>query len=116
MGPVSPGDQTSVIPFKRPLLSLILQGTKTQTRRNPHYQYSLGKTYGIGDEWSRGPVARVLITRKYRQRLGDMTDEEIAKEGFPSLEAFQTFWEKNVGPWEPGKTVIAYEFERVIKG
>ncbi len=113
MGPVPPGDKTAVIPFKRPLLVLILQGTKTQTRRNPHYQYSVGRTYAIGDNWSKGPAAKILITRKYRQRLGDMTEEEITKEGFSNLEAFQSFWEKNVGPWEPENIVIAYEFQRV---
>lgn len=102
-----------MIPFKRSLLFLVLEGRKTQTRRNPRYQYSVGKTYDVGDDWSKGSAARVLITRKYRQRLGDMTDEEIAKEGFSNLEAFQTFWEKNVGPWEPENIVIAYEFQRV---
>ena len=34
------------------------------------------------------PFAKALIKRVWRQRLGDMTEEEARAEGFDSLEAF----------------------------
>ncbi|MEM2105002.1 MAG: ASCH domain-containing protein [Candidatus Bathyarchaeia archaeon] len=99
--------------FKRPLLSLILQGRKTQTRRIHKYELTVGRTYGIRSTWFEKPKAHIRITRKFRQRLGDITETEIRKEGFDSLENFKQAWKAIHGDWNPEQTVIAYEFELV---
>lgn len=100
--------------FKRPLLSLILQGKKTQTRRLPNnHQLQEGRIYAIMDDWTEGPKAYVRITRKFQQRLGDITQADIQKEGFNTLEEFKALWIRLYGEWNPNQTVIVYEFEVV---
>ena len=42
--------------------------------------------------WNEPARARVEITRVYRQRLRDITLEEIRKEGFRTLEDFKAAW------------------------
>lgn len=100
--------------FKRPLLSLILQGKKTQTRRLPNNrQLQEGRIYPIMDDWTEGPKGYVRIIRKFQQRLGDITIADIRKEGFNTLEEFKATWEKLYGEWNPNQTVIVYEFELI---
>jgi len=103
-----------MIAFKRPLLSLILQGRKTQTRRIPNkYQLQEGRIYPIIDNWTEGPKAYIRITRKFYQKLGEISLEDVRKEGFQNLEDFKATWKSIYGAWQPDLTVIAYEFEVV---
>lgn len=53
----------------------------------------------------------IEIVNKYRQRLGDITQEEARAEGFSSLEEFREFWENELGPWDPDLLVWVYEFK-----
>jgi hypothetical protein len=98
--------------FKRKYLDLILQGRKTQTRRTHKYEWTAGKTYGIRDRWFDRPTARILITRKFRQRLGDITLIDVRKEGYETLESYKKAWEEIYGPgsWNPELVVTVYEF------
>jgi hypothetical protein len=52
-----------------------------------------------------------LITRRFRQRLGDITHEEAKKEGYHSVEEFGKAWEQiyGRGSWNPNKVVTVYE-------
>ena len=98
--------------FKRPLLFLVLEGKKTQTRRLPNKrQLKEGRIYAIMDDYSEGSKGYIKITRKFFQRLGDITEEDIRKEGFNTLEEFKATWEKLYGSWQPDQTIIVYEFE-----
>ena len=36
--------------------------------------------------------AFVIIERKYKQRLGDMTEKDAHEEGFRDLDDFRVFW------------------------
>ena len=47
--------------------------------------------------------AKVLITRKFKQRLGDITPKEIKKEGFDTLEEFQAAWVQIHHGWNPNQ-------------
>ena len=91
--------------FKRPFISLILQGRKTQTRRTSS-RYQVGEILSVNSSeiW-------ILITKKYRQRLGDITPEEIRREGFSSLKEFQDTWKRIYGRWNPDAQVWTYEFK-----
>ncbi|MBT0160641.1 ASCH domain-containing protein [Candidatus Bathyarchaeota archaeon A05DMB-2] len=99
--------------FKRPLLRLVLQQRKTQTRRTSRRELSPGRVYPITDQWFGRAAAYIKITRKWRQRLGDVTEQEAKAEGFNSLEEFQQAWKAINGSWNPDQTVTAYEFELV---
>jgi hypothetical protein len=69
--------------FKRRHIELILSGRKTQTRRLPDKSanYHVGRVYGIRDRWFSKPEAHILITRKFRQKLGEISCEDVKKEG-----------------------------------
>ena len=57
-----------------------------------------------------------MVIRKFRQRLGDISLEDVGKEGYSSLQEFQMAWEEIHGPgsWDPNLTVTAYEFQASI--
>lgn len=97
--------------FKRRLLELVLQRRKTQTRRIQKQELAVGRTYGIRSTWFEKPKAYIRITRKFYQKLGEISLEDVRKEGFQSLDDFKHAWENIYGEWTPEQTVIAYEFE-----
>jgi len=101
--------------FKRHHIKKILRGEKTQTRRVSQRKYKVGKVYGVRDRWYGQPKARILITRRFRQRLGDITEEDVRKEGYSSLEEFKKAWEEIHGVWDPEDIVWVYEFKNVNK-
>ena len=94
-----------MIRFKRCFLPLILEGRKTQTRRFEG-RYRPGEIYRVNNTeiW-------ILIKRRYRQRLGDISREEIFKEGFSSPEEFRQAWKKIYGRYDPDLQIWAYEFK-----
>jgi len=99
--------------FKRRHLRKVLSGHKTQTRRTHKHTWKLGKTYSVRDKWFSKPQGHITITRKFKQRLGDINPQDAKKEGSNSLEEFKQEWEKIYGPesWNPDKIVICYEFK-----
>jgi hypothetical protein len=101
--------------FKRKHVELILQGRKTQTRRIHSHEWKLGRVYGVRDEWFGKPIAYIMVVRKFRQRLGDISAEDVRKEGCNSLQEFQRAWEEVHGQdsWKPDLIVIVYEFKGV---
>jgi len=104
--------------FKKKHIEMILAGRKTQTRRLPgkSANYSVGRVYAIRDGWFSKAQGYILITRKFRQKLGDINFEEVKKEGYNSLQEFRWAWEEvnGQGSWGPQQIVTAYEF-KVLK-
>ena len=92
------------IGFKQCFIPLILSGWKTQTRRVQGH-YKTGEMYRVNDT-----DIQILITRRYRQRLGDISNEESRKEGFSSREEFRRTWKRIYGHWNPDQKVWVYEF------
>ena len=99
--------------FKRRHLRKVLNGTKTQTRRIHRYTLSIGKTYAVRDRWFSKAQGHIIITRKFRQRLGDISTGDVQKEGFSSFKEFQDEWLACYGPdsWNSDQIVIVYEFK-----
>jgi len=93
--------------FRDDLIDKILAGEKTVTRRS--WRPKEGKTYSLVSNRKRGEIKVVKV---YRQRLGNMTEEDAYKEGFPSLLVFKAYcvnvlkWE-----WNPDLTVNVVEFQ-----
>lgn len=102
-----------VLVFKRPLLSLVLAGKKTQTRRISKRQLQENRIYPILDRYSEGPKGYVRIKRKFQQRLADISPSDVKKEGFNTLEEFKAAWKNCYGSWQPETTITVYEFELV---
>lgn len=99
--------------FKRDLLAFILSGRKTQTRRIHSHEWKLGRVYGVRDKLFGKPVAHIMVIRKFRQRLGDISLEDVRKEGYSSLQEFQRAWAEvhGQGSWNPDLIVAVYEFK-----
>ena len=76
-----------MILFKEPSVQLILRGEKSQARKlwararakegAEHLLYRRPPMTG------EKPFARILVTRVWKQRIGDMTAEEAHAEGWP---------------------------------
>jgi hypothetical protein len=58
--------------FKENSLKRVLEGRKTQTRRTGRYELQIGKIYPVKHKYFEKGKAKVLITRKFKQRLGDI--------------------------------------------
>ena len=102
--------------FKRKYIPLVLDGRKVQTRRVHKQEWQVGKTYAVRDTWFSKPKGYIVVLRKFRQRLGDISLGDVEKEGFHTLEEFQKAWTEINGSWKPDLIVIVYEFKLVPKG
>jgi uncharacterized protein YhfF len=104
-------EDTPTAIFKRKLLTLVLQGAKVQTRRVSKRMWKVGRAYAIRDRWFTKPQAHIVITRRFKQRLGDISQEDARKEGFSSREEFKETWTEIYAQWLPDKVVTVYEFK-----
>jgi len=105
--------------FRNKYLPWIRSGRKTQTRRiwnTP--KCTVGKicfahsNRTVSDRFCSMPIR---IVDMYTQRLGDITPEEIKKEGFNTLSEFKSDWIEIYGEWNPDQEVWVVEFEVVNK-
>lgn len=96
--------------FKKKLLIKVLDGSKVQTRRTHIRQWKVGKAYGIRDKLFEKPQGHILITRKFEQRLGEISETDAQKEGFENRAEFMKAWTMIYGSWNNEQVVTAYEF------
>ena len=103
--------------FKKKHVKLILEGRKTATRRLTG-RYKLGQVYAVQGWLYDRARGYISIVKKYRQKLGDMSEEDIRKEGCSSREEFIREWEESYGPgsYQPDLEVWVYEFKNIKHG
>jgi hypothetical protein len=99
--------------FEKEHIKKILEGIKTQTRRRHRFPWKSGRVYRIKTSWFNSTSHRIRIIRRYRQRLRDITPEEVRAEGYSNLEEFRRAWEKIYGLWDPDEEVWVYEFKLI---
>jgi len=97
--------------FKKDLLEKVISGLKTQTRRLHKHALKKGRIYAVKRNWLETTGDYVRITKVYPQKLSDITQEEIRKEGFIGLDKFRDAWIRINGSWDPEMIVTVYEFE-----
>jgi len=97
--------------FKRVHLQLVLEGRKTQTRRTHKRMWKVSRAYAIRDRWFTKPEGRILILRRFKQHLGDISKEDVEKEGYMSMEEFRKAWATIYGKWNSDQIVTVYEFK-----
>jgi hypothetical protein len=93
----------------------ILAGIKTVTRRRKVW-YREGQVVPAATKFFERPFARLRIERIYRQRLGDMTEEDARREGGHTLDYFRKVVWPAVSrgrPFDPDEEVYVVEF-RVV--
>ena len=112
-----------MILFKEESKRKILAGQKWQTRKlweRPRAKEGAEHLIYLRPPMTgERPFARIFIKRVWRQRLGDMTEEEARAEGYESIQAFldqfrQINSRKLQGALE-GVQVYAVEFELLEK-
>ncbi|RKN61986.1 ASCH domain-containing protein [Paenibacillus ginsengarvi] len=87
----------------------VLNGAKTATRRNGRYA-------DPGEIMEHGGK-KFEVYNVYQQMLGDMSDEDARREGFPEMESYKAYilsLHKGM-PWIPQAKVWVHEF-RDIEG
>jgi hypothetical protein len=97
--------------FKKNYVEQIIRGEKTATRRPSRPMVKAGGAYRIRIGFFDSLPDMIKVNRLYEQGLGDMTDEDAAKEGAPSLEEFRREWTKLYGTWDDQSTVWVVEFD-----
>ena len=76
---------------------------KTRMRAGTVYEAKLTVT-------TEKSFARLLVTDVYRKRLGELTEDEVSREGLRSLAEFRKKWEAAYSKWDPNEIVRVIEF------
>ena len=67
-------------------------------------------TYKIKDQYLSKGLGTIKITRSFKQRLGDISQQDAQKEGFKTRIEFMQAWNTINGSWNPDKIFTVYEF------
>jgi N4-acetylcytidine amidohydrolase len=88
-------------------VKMVLSGEKTATRRNGRYA-DPGEIMTLEGR-------KFVIERVYSQSLGELTDDDARREGYPTVEEYkQSILAYHPGmPWLPQMRVWVHEFREV---
>jgi len=107
--------------FKPEHKEMILNGTKTATRRA--WKKPMVKVGGIYKcklkMLSKDYFAKIEVTKLYKQRLYDMTEGDAIKEGYDCIRSFEKIWieingnwnSRITGNWNGNQEVYVIEFK-----
>ncbi len=101
--------------FSKKHIKQIITGDKTQTRRRSDTKgVKIGNSYraceSIFTKREDSP-AYVVVTDVYKERLGDLSEEDAKKEGGYTVEEFKNVWLDIHGEWNKNERVWVIEFE-----
>jgi len=106
-----------MILFKAHHAPRILEGRKTQTRRKGPLRWRVGSVQQCRTSFYEEPFAHVRILRRWRERLGDISEADARAEGYGSREAyFLVFRAIHRDYCSLDEVVSCYEFELVEAG
>ena len=97
--------------FKRQFISKIREGTKTQTRRLKQPKLRIGKAYCLRSSYRSVLPEKILITDIFQQFLGEITMEDIQKEGFHTEDEFIEIWREIYGSYKADELIWVVEFQ-----
>lgn len=96
--------------WKKHYIPMVLSARKTMTRRLKRPAVKVGGEYYIKTSLFEHLPERIRVDALYTQRLGDMTEEDAAREGAENLHSFVKDWKTLTGTWDPENTVWVVEF------
>jgi hypothetical protein len=107
-----------MISFKPEHVRPILEGRKTQTRRLGKKRWNVGAVHQCRTRLFDGePFASVRITSVRRERLGEISDDDVEREGYKTLADFRGAWETIYRrPFENDLEVWVVDFKLVAGG
>lgn len=99
--------------FKPEHIKMILAGTKTATRRDwKKPMVKVGGVYKVKTKMlSNEYHCKIKVLKLYKQQLGNMTLEDVIKEGYQTWIDFREIWVKINYFFAPKKVVDVVEFE-----
>jgi len=97
--------------FKQRHVELILNGTKTQTRRLREKRPAVpGSTHWASTNYSKGGrFAQLLIKRVWQEQVRYIIQRDAQAEGFADSDEFMEHWKEVYG--DPREVVWCIEFE-----
>ena len=105
-----------MILFKPEHVPLILNDIKTQTRRLWKKQRAkVGSTHQAKTTLYGVPFTHLKIIKSYPERLGDISQKDIIKEGYITFEDYKEIWIKLTGDWDPDLIPYVIEFKRDLE-
>ena len=97
--------------FKTQFLPKIREGKKTQTRRLKQPRLKIGKSYHIRKNYQTTQPEKVKILNIFQQKLSEISEEEINKEGFKTKQEFIKAWKAIYRSYDPEATIWVVEFQ-----
>ena len=88
-----------------------MSGRKTQTRRLHRSLRKVGSRQACKYDFLGKPFCFVVIKRCFLQKIGDVSEADIRKEGFTSKQEFIDYFGDK---YDPSLVVVVYEFEVCI--
>jgi hypothetical protein len=99
--------------FKLEHVEPILSGSVTQIRKN--WGKPMAKVGSVHKAktalFSKESFASIRITGLRKERLGDISLEDVYKEGYDDLESYKAAWKRSAGVWDPNIMVYVVNFE-----
>ncbi|MCJ7443880.1 MAG: ASCH domain-containing protein [Methanotrichaceae archaeon] len=106
------------ITFRSDHIRMIMEGRKTQTRRNWKDQYAKRMRPGTllavkNSRFSKEIYCKIKLIDVHQERLGDISKEDASKEGCYSIDEYQNVWEEinGMGSWKLDTFVSVVTFE-----
>lgn len=103
--------------FKPEHILPIQRKKKTQTRRTGKKRWSIGKIYQCKTSFKKGeePFAYIRITSLRQEFLGQISDQDAKREGYPHVPAYKKIFKEIYGHWNPHELVWVVDFEVATK-
>ena len=104
-----------MILFKSEHASMIINGTKTQTRRLGKKRWNVGAIHQCQTKLfdNHSVFAKVRILDVYSERLMDISYADAQSEGGYSVDEYKAVWERINGMWITALFVWVVKFELV---
>ena len=100
--------------FQKRFIPLILDGIKTQTRRPlEENNIKVGDVIPLRTPRQKTIHGLIQIVKVYEQPIGEISQEEVEREGFQRLAEFKKAWGRIYGDTNGREIIRVYEF-RVI--
>ncbi|MFA4834944.1 MAG: ASCH domain-containing protein [Dehalococcoidia bacterium] len=102
-----------MILFKPEHVPMILDDTKTQTRRKGKRRWKVGSVHQAKTNFKKDSTfASVRILAVREELLGCITTEDAKAEGYNSIAEYKEVFIKIYGQWTPEEVIHVVDFER----
>ena len=101
--------------FKAEHIEPIQRRKKTQTRRAGRKRWIVGNCYQCRTSFRKEdkPFAYIRVTDLREEFLGQISDKDARKEGYPHVPAYKKAFKRIYGGWDPHQLVWVIDFVKI---